>query len=1077
MNTDGSNQRRVTSVPYWCSHPTWSADGRKIAFDAGQSIDGFQSIWEYAMDTGQTAELLPTQYLVDKEVNAYLTQDRYIGFTEVTYIVVNNALQVSTFTPKALAMEKQPFQVVNGMPIGGLIWRFDWRSTDPYPPVTTFQPLPAISSSQVTVRWSGQDVGSSGLTDYEFKYTHYLNPDSDEYYWFTLPSTTMTQFSIEGLRGKTYTFMVRAKDAAGNYEAWNPVNSIKTTIETLKPSGVIHVLPKYAPKSGFKMSWTAWDLGGSQVKTTNLYPTENCEPAEIIPQTNEFSIFTTNAGSIKIIDRALNYSECIRPPWQVQLYQTAITGKVFDIQGKPLKGVVPNHLPNEVLAVASDDAGKYLLYTAQAGDAVDWTKTGYGSPSPMQIADSNPPEQIEQNVYMPPANNVIINGGIEQSFTSENWQSSGTLPVTPDQSMPFWGNLAAYFGKPVVSSAAIFQTTCRAICNPISEIDAAGNVHMVWLGIGLWKYELRYATKPSGGSWSTPTLLYELAFDADYEDVSLFVHPDGRVFVYFEGGRPTYANLLVRQINGTWDSPVILKPENWNMRGKPVMDSLGNLHFIGNDGTVTLKYLIWSNGTFILEEPVATNLTFPLGLGLDSDDLPLFVAYDGNRYVVANRLIDGTWNQYPSPVESLELDGFAAFVVRDQNKTLHLQYNQKNSGWMKSISLPVGSSTWSLPVTLVEETYGALQYQWLNKNGAAYIYWLDGAKQYQLRQLKPINGWSWPEKLQTGFDNVKSIRSRVSSDGSLHFIASNLLNNYVYFKRQSNGQFTISLPVEVSTEVFPWIQFIVKSDGQPYVYWFGKPPSIFGGNVKFYDAWQSSPAVSAGDSRLSQSITIPADMLNPGLGFMYRIAGMSAGAEGLKVTVTDGETTTTLFESSTETEWAHAYADMSAWKGKTITLTFVSAYAEGTRLPAIMLDEVMLGSTYPDAWVKVTPDVTRAMAGESFGVRLIFATRGLPVQGVELALVLPADVEFVSADIAPLEDGSTLRWSPGALAPLDGEQTITVTLRVKDGAAALQKIYLPVSLTSTAEEKETENNFAVAELRTEITVYIPAAAR
>jgi hypothetical protein len=100
---------------------------------------------------------------------------------------------------------------------------------------------------------------------------------------------------------------------------------------------------------------------------------------------------------------------------------------------------------------------------------------------------------------------------------------------------------------------------------------------------------------------------------------------------------------------------------------------------------------------------------------------------------------------------------------------------------------------------------------------------------------------------------------------------------------------------------------------------------------------------------ISQSLALPVNLHQPTLSFLYQLpagGALSAQAE-----------TDTLFSSNTATAgWQHAWADLSAYAGQTITLTF--SYTAAT--DDAYLDDVTIGSWHTPQITAVTPTLTQA---------------------------------------------------------------------------------------------------------------------
>lgn len=101
-------------------------------------------------------------------------------------------------------------------------------------PASAVLPLPVYSSApEIPVRWAGKDdPKGSGLASYDVQYR--IIPQGSWTDWKS--ATADLQATFEGLDGYTYGFRSRARDAAGNVEAWSEEPDAYTAVDTRPPS-------------------------------------------------------------------------------------------------------------------------------------------------------------------------------------------------------------------------------------------------------------------------------------------------------------------------------------------------------------------------------------------------------------------------------------------------------------------------------------------------------------------------------------------------------------------------------------------------------------------------------------------------------------------------------------------------------------------------------------------------------------------------------------------------------------------------------------------------------------------------
>ena len=107
--------------------------------------------------------------------------------------------------------------------------------------------------------------------------------------------------------------------------------------------------------------------------------------------------------------------------------------------------------------------------------------------------------------------------------------------------------------------------------------------------------------------------------------------------------------------------------------------------------------------------------------------------------------------------------------------------------------------------------------------------------------------------------------------------------------------------------------------------------------------------------QISQAVTVPADLAKPTLSWLYRVVS-GAPTDSLIVEVTNGTDNITRQIPLAAGEWTHAWEDLSAFSGQTVTLNI--GFLE-TSAREVYLDEFSIGATRQGSYPVYLPLIAR----------------------------------------------------------------------------------------------------------------------
>jgi hypothetical protein len=145
--------------------------------------------------------------------------------------------------------------------------------------------------------------------------------------------------------------------------------------------------------------------------------------------------------------------------------------------------------------------------------------------------------------------------------------------------------------------------------------------------------------------------------------------------------------------------------------------------------------------------------------------------------------------------------------------------------------------------------------------------------------------------------------------------------------------------------------------------------------------------------------------------------------------------------------------------------------------PWACLDEVTVGSAYPDAWVSQSGLGIAAPGQQIVDVISYGNWGGVEANNGQVTLQLPPELIFVSADPPPSALTPALRWDVGDLAAQGDPQTISATLQVAPFVTEGVTLTATATITSVSAELEQANNSAGTSVSVARRAYLPIVAR
>lgn len=665
--------------------------------------------------------------------------------------------------------------------------------------------------------------------------------------------------------------------------------------------------------------------------------------------------------------------------------------------------------PSPLISVSTNLRGDYLGYTVVTGThSLAINNSSYDTFEPIL---TEPDFDSYNAFYLAPHDNVIENSSFEADDTLPTaWQINGTLPISVTNKAFVTGNQALVLGSDCASPCLTSPEFISAIDAHYSQLDmdsdSNGNVH------GIWRREddLLYSTRSLTGIWSTTTVYTE----SDYPHYGLYPHiaVDSHDTLHIAWvGTDGYLKYSQRVLSGSWTPPQNLAYMSYGPNSKVhdiAFDNEGRVHILCN------SYHIESlpNGQWSQLTDVAQGNTPQMAIG--NDNTLHFVwqktyanVPEGDHVIFyVKRNPNGVWESRTTLYN--EFDHFFTTIKDlqvDVNGIVHIFFAIRQTLYhgMK----PPGKE-WETPVSLVDTSVNTVLDT--DDQGSIYLINTDNDSynpHMYFRQFTLDSGWSDPIQLSNP-EKRYTVALTVDNHSNLHFVS----------------------------VAFP--------------------------GIHYYQTLANAGVVS--DTIVSQVVTIPNSNAASTLSFMSKANGDTANDSSyLEVSIIDNVNSTSVFSDTLDNQWALHWLDLQPWIGQTVTVSFKLKQEADDPFIQLFLDDITLGSSYPDVKLDIA-GAGNALPAEEVVYTISYENQGgVNANGGLITVTLPDELAFAYAGTPPIST-SPLIWDIGDLPAFSEGGAITFTTTVTTLANPLETVTVQADITTASPEMEVANNQATLDL-------------
>lgn len=793
-------------------------------------------------------------------------------------------------------------------------------------------------------------------------------------------STTGTRFTFSLLEyiefdGKLYLYStaIGYHDAATStgYELYltsgGDMSPDNFSRDILPPLTSVNPLPSYSRSYGFPLSWSGKDQGISgifqyRIETRKQVDESWYEYGNFYNSNTSISYSLNYCGKLLFRsigrDNADNWEEDFSndgDTWTT-LFHSQVSGRVFDNRGVSIPNASITVNPAAYEPSISAPSGNFITRFCQAvSTSINTTVAGYGDLLDTTVKVN---QDKSYNLYLPPPDNLVVNGEFEQPPISTNWDTVGGF------------TLNTFAGHTGLNSIRLSKDCSSGQCLSPIETPFTGNTY----------------------------------------NASMAVDKDGNTHIVFR------KNLyLFRSANGVWSNPEIMGavvPYEYST-DQPLIavDSRNTVHVLmkGNDGYV--HYYIKPQGgnwTYVDRFPA----TVVSKILVDQQDTVyiLFFIYsnqDTSGFYLARRTVNGNWqpaykyfpsygNYSPPSTMTLSSDNNLHLLLRLDDGWVHVSVHP--DGTVKTISTQF---EWSLCNSADFKEF------FVTPDGEILLLLVSDREDICFSRGKI--GTLIP---QVKVSNIRTYNfsANIDQNGSAHIFAPDRSNNLHHvILAPGHDQPLDNIIGAGYNDIDSWMDEA------------GNFRLVFG-QYSQLNYVQSIPA-SQDTNLISQIVTVPSDMVNPTLSFLYSTLGNNTGVE---VEIQSGDETFT-FPQPVSITWKQGWVDLTPWQGQSIHIRFRFALNSGDHpFGDFLLDSVTVGSWATPVITSVSPSwlvnwngVTITLTGDNFVPGSEITIGELPITPIEY--VDQHTIRITLSDAIPI--GAHDVWVKNP----DGKQSVLVS--------------------------------------------------